>query len=73
MERVALGYLRLSYEEYARLTPREMQLRLEAESDRESRQLERLAQLACWVINPWLGRGQKVTPAKLLKRQRRSF
>lgn len=54
------------------MSPRELLWRLEAERERDVQQFEQLAQLACWVLNPWLKRGQKLTVAKLLKRRRSS-
>lgn len=62
MERIALGYLQLSAAEFEALTPRELTWRYDAELARENRAFERLAQLACWVINPW--RGQNAKPMK---------
>lgn len=72
MERVGIGYLRLSAEAFGALTPLELSWRLEAETERENRELERVAQLACWVLNPWLGRGSNLTVKKLLKRRVRT-
>jgi hypothetical protein len=69
MERVGIGYLRLSASEFDNLTPIEFSWRLEAEQERENREFERLAQVACWVLNPWLGRGSNLTVKKLLKRR----
>lgn len=68
MERVALGYLRLTLEEYEACTPRELQWRYEAEVGREDREFERIAQLACWVLNPWMQGGRPLTVRQLLKR-----
>lgn len=70
MERIAIGYLQLTVREFWNMTPLEFQWRLQADVDRENREFERLAQLACWVINPWMGRGQKLTVRKLLKSKR---
>lgn len=50
------------------MTPREFNTRVKAETERENRELERIAQLACWVINPWLKRGDQLTVRKLLRR-----
>lgn len=69
MERVGIGFLRLSSAEFGALTPLELSWRLDAEFERENREFERLAQLACWVLNPWLGRGSNLKPKKLLKRR----
>lgn len=53
------------------MTPREVQWRIHAETERENREFERLAQLACWVINPWVTeRGEQLRVSKLLKRRR---
>lgn len=69
MERVGIGYLRLSAADFGALTPLEFSWRLDAEMERENRELERVAQLACWVLNPWLGRGSNLTVKKLIKRR----
>jgi hypothetical protein len=68
MWRIAAGYLAMSLAEYEALTPRELQWRLEQTIERENREFDHLAQLACWVINPWLKQGQQITPGKLLRR-----
>lgn len=68
MERIALGFGRMSAQQFDRMTPREVQWRIEADQDRENREFERLAQLACWVMNPWLGK-EKYSVRKLLKRR----
>jgi hypothetical protein len=68
MERIAFGYLRLSLLEWDTLTPLELQWRVDAEIERENREYERTAQLACWVINPWLKSSGQLTVGKLLKR-----
>lgn len=36
------------------MTPREFQWRYNAARARDRRAFEDLAQLACWVMNPWL-------------------
>jgi len=72
MERVGIGFLGLSATAFGALTPLELSWRLEAAFERENRELERLAQLACWVLNPWLGRGNTLTVKKLLKRRVRT-
>jgi hypothetical protein len=72
MERVGIGFLSLSPAEFGALTPLEFSWRLEAAFERENRELERIAQLACWVLNPWLGRGSTLTVKKLLKRRVRT-
>jgi hypothetical protein len=70
MERPLLGYCRLSATVFDRMTPREAQWRLQAESEREDREFERLAQLACWVMNPWIEKQQdRMSVGKLLKRR----
>lgn len=51
------------------MTPREVEWWIQAKADGEMREYERLAQLACWVVNPWLGRGQKMSAKKLIKRR----
>jgi hypothetical protein len=50
----AIGALGMTVDEFEHLTPREFQWRLDAANDRERRALERTAQLAAWVMNPWL-------------------
>lgn len=69
MERIALGYLRMSAAEFEACTPREVQWRYEAETGREDREFDRIAQLACWVINPWRGQNERpLTVRQLLRR-----
>lgn len=51
---IAIGELGLTAEAFEALTPRELQWRYEARRDQERREFERLAQLAAWVMNPWL-------------------
>jgi hypothetical protein len=46
------------------MTPREFQWRYEAAMKAERTEIERLALLACWVMNPWLKK--PMTPNKLL-------
>jgi hypothetical protein len=64
-----IGYCGLSAQEFWAMTPREVEWRIEADVDRENRQLERVAQLACWVMNPWLSKGQRYTVKKLVGRK----
>ena len=52
------------------MTPREVQWRIEAEIGRENRDWERAAQLACWVINPWI-KGKTLRTRDLLGRSRK--
>lgn len=66
MERIGIGYLRLSAREFGALTPLELSWRIDEELERENRELERLAQLACWVVNPF---GGKYSVNKMLKRK----
>lgn len=69
MERIALGYCRISAKTFDAMTPKEVQWRIEAEQGRENREFERIAQLACWVINPWItNRSDRYTVGKLLRR-----
>lgn len=52
------------------MTLREVQWRLDGETERENRAFERLAQLACWVINPWIEKAEhKMHVSKLLTRR----
>jgi hypothetical protein len=69
MERISIGYLRMSAEDFDACTPREVQWRYEAEQGREDREFERIAQLACWVINPWLGPNSRPLKANQLLRR----
>lgn len=66
MWRIAAGYLAMSLLEFNALTPREFQWRLEQTLEREHREFKRFAQLACWVINPWLKPGQQIAAHQLL-------
>lgn len=54
MAEVAVGVLGLSIDEFEAYTPRELQWRHDAVVAKERRDLERLAQLASWVMSPWL-------------------
>jgi len=66
MWRIAGGYLALSLAAFDALSPREFQWRLEQAQAREFREFERLAQLACWVINLWLKPGQQLKAKDLI-------
>jgi hypothetical protein len=70
MERIALGYLRMSAAEFDASTPREVQWRYEAEQGREDREFDRVAQLACWLINhdPWIDHKRPLKSHHLLRR-----
>lgn len=57
---MAVGFLQLSIDEFEAMTPREFEWKLDAEHDRERRARLRTAQLACWVMNPWLKQPMKV-------------
>lgn len=37
------------------MTPAEYEWRLDGHEQSERRELKRMAQLACWVMNPWMG------------------
>lgn len=54
MEPIAIGFCRLTPDEFWAMTPQEFWWRYEAEIEREKREFQRMAQLACWVMNPWL-------------------
>jgi len=70
MRRPAMAGCRLSARQFDRMTPREVQWRLHAETERENREFERIAQLACWVVNPWISdRSHQLRVSKLLRRQ----
>ena len=66
MWRIGAGYLALSLREFEALTPLEFQWRLDQTLDREHRQFRMFAQLACWVINPWLKPGQQIRVDQLI-------
>ena len=66
MWRIAAGYLAMSLREFDALTPLELQWRLDQTLDREHREFQRIAQLACWVINPWLKPGQQIRVDQLI-------
>jgi hypothetical protein len=66
MWRIAAGYLAMSLPQFEAMTPREFQWRLEQAMEREHREFNRFAQLACWVINPWLKPGQQIKAHQLL-------
>jgi hypothetical protein len=68
MEFVAFGTLRLSLVQFEDLTPKEFHHALRAETEKEQRAFERVAQLACWVINPWTGGGKPLQVRDLLRR-----
>ena len=52
------------------MTPREARWRIEDEVNRENRELERVAQLACWVVNPWIEkRENKMHVSNLVSRR----
>lgn len=71
MRRPALAYCRMSAEEFDRMTPREVHWRIQAEVEREDRALERMAALACWVVNPWIANAKdRYTVGKLTRRRR---
>ncbi len=48
---MAIGYCRLSAQAFWSMTMREVMWRIKAEVERENRELERAAQLACWLLN----------------------
>ena len=54
------------------MTPRELQWRLNGQQELENREFERLAQLACWLLNAQRGKKQKAIQVKdLLKPKQR--
>lgn len=61
---IAIGELGLTADVFDALTPRELQWRYEAKQAQERRVLEGLAQLAAWVMSPWLR--EPVTAADLV-------
>ncbi len=68
MEFAAFGTLRLSMAQFEEMTPTEFSHALRAEAEKEQRAFERMAQLACWVINPWMGNGKPLHVRDLLRR-----
>lgn len=67
MEEHAIGFCRLTAHEFGEMTAREFWWRYEAEIERETRSMKRTAQLACWVISPWLK--SPITVEKLMPSQ----
>ena len=61
---IAIGELGLTADAFEALTPRELQLKYDAAIAQERRALERMAQLAAWVMSPWLK--EPVTAADLM-------
>lgn len=51
---MGIGFCRLTPSQFWSMTPQEFYWRYEAEIDREKRSQQMTAQLACWVISPWL-------------------
>lgn len=66
MWRIGSGYLALSLHTFEAMTARECQWRLEQALEREHREFTRIAQLACWVLNPWMKPGQQIEVHHLL-------
>jgi hypothetical protein len=58
--------LALTFRQFEALTPKEFQHRLRASAEKEQREQERLAQLACWVMSPIIGK--QLTVRDLLRR-----
>ncbi|OLO40319.1 hypothetical protein BTR23_07470 [Alkalihalophilus pseudofirmus] len=52
MQKVAYGYLQLKPDEFWRLTMKDYILLVEGYEMREKRELERMSQLAAWIISP---------------------
>lgn len=63
---MALGYCRLTRAEFFGMTPKEFNIRMRAETERENRAFERIAQHACWIVNMVLGPKRPLTVRKLL-------
>lgn len=51
---MACGTLGLDIDVFEAMTPAEYEWRLRGQEQAERRALLRTAQLACWVMNPWL-------------------
>lgn len=67
MYRLSISHMGMTAQEFEQSTPLELQWRLEGARDRENRWLEKLATLACWVLNPWRGKGKPIRPSDLVK------
>lgn len=67
MWRIAAGYLAMTLRDFEALSPVEFQWRVEQAMERENREFQRLAQLACWVINPWLTPGTQMRADQLFR------
>lgn len=66
MESIAIG-CGITPQNFRLMTPREVNWRINEVRARENRTFERIAQLACWVINPWISEQRdKYTVSKLL-------
>lgn len=52
---MACGTLGIDVEAFEAMTPAEYEWRLKGQEQAERRALLRTAQLACWVMNPWMG------------------
>jgi len=68
-ELAAFGALGLSADQFGAMTPKEFNRRLIAEMERENREFERLAQLACWLMNSERPANAQVSVSQLLRRR----
>lgn len=67
-EQIAI-FCGLSAQQFWAMTPREVEWRIQADVEREDREFERLAQLACWVMNQWQPKGKALTVKDLLRKR----
>jgi hypothetical protein len=69
MYRTCVGELGMMPRAFERLTPIEVQWRVNGAQNKENRETERLAMLAVWLINadPWRAKGKPVRVNDLIK------
>jgi hypothetical protein len=67
----AYGVLGLRPWELPRYTPREFGYLVEGWRQLDEAERHRIAELACWLLSPWVTRGRTLTPRQLLGLDRR--
>lgn len=67
IQQTAIGDCGISPDEFRRMTPREVQWRIDAFFHQGNRQMELLAQVACWVTAPHVKKPLRVRD--LIRRQ----
>lgn len=67
---IAIGQCGMSIDEFEYATARELMWKVEGKQAEQMAEYERVAQLAAWVMNPWLSK--PVTADELLGRPRRT-